>query len=64
MVQLRDLNERVKSHLGYKDDPITATVGGAWKADGIAGLLRLNSQVELEVVPKFLDPNSTAWRSW
>ncbi|MBY6389153.1 MULTISPECIES: McrC family protein [Actinomycetes] len=63
VVQLRDLNERVKSHLGYKDDPITATVGGAWKADGIAGLLRLNSQVELEVVPKFLDPNSTAWRS-
>ncbi len=63
MEQLRDLNQRVKSHLGYKDDPVTATVGGTWKADGIAGLLRLNSQVELEVVPKFLDPNSTAWRS-
>lgn len=63
LLQLRDLNDRVKTLLGYDEDPITATAGGGWKADGVAGLLRLNSQVELEVVPKFLDPASTTWRS-
>ena len=63
LVQLRDLNERVRMLLGYENDPITATPGGSWKADGIAGLLRLNSRVELEVVPKFLEPSSASWRS-
>ncbi len=62
LLQLRDLNERVKDLLRYKDDPITATTGGTWKADGVAGLLRLNSQVALEVVPKFLDPRGPGWR--
>lgn len=63
LLQLRDLNDRVKSLLGYTDDPITTTGTGAWRADGIAGLLRLNPQVELEVVPKFLHPSNETWRT-
>lgn len=62
ILHLRNLNIHVKRLLGYEQDPITVSATGAWKADGIAGLLRLNSQVELEVVPKFLDPSSTTWR--
>jgi 5-methylcytosine-specific restriction enzyme subunit McrC len=63
LVQLQGLNDRVKALLGYEGDPITASSGGSLKADGVAGLLRLNSRVELEVVPKFLDPSSSGWRS-
>lgn len=63
LIQLRELNDRVKTLLGYENDPISTTSGGTWKADGVAGLLRLNSSVELEVVPKFLDPSTSGWRS-
>lgn len=63
LLQLAELNERVRVLLGYKDDPITSSGSGAWKADGIAGLLRLNSTIELEVVPKFLDPSNSGWRA-
>lgn len=63
LVQLQDLNDRVKTMLRYENDPITASSSGSLKADGVAGLLRLNSRVELEVVPKFLDPDSSSWRS-
>lgn len=63
LVQLRELNDRVRHLLGYEEDPITASSAGAWKADGVAGLLRLSSSVELEVVPKFLDPLSSMWRA-
>lgn len=63
LLQLRELNDEVKKMLGYEADPIVATSGGAWKADGIAGLLRLNSWVELEIVPKFLDPTTSGWRT-
>lgn len=62
LLHLRNLNIHVKRLLGYEVDPITVSATGAWKADGIAGLLRLNSQVELEVVPKFLDPSNITWR--
>jgi 5-methylcytosine-specific restriction enzyme subunit McrC len=63
ILQLRDLNERIRDLLGHEEDAIVATVGGAWRADGVAGLLRLNSAIELEVVPKFLDPSAESWRS-
>lgn len=62
LLQLRNLNNQVKGLLGYKQDAITVSSSGAWKADGIAGLLRLNSEIELEVVPKFLDASSANWR--
>lgn len=63
LVQLRELNDRIRQLLGYDQDAVTASIGGGWKADGVAGLLRLNSRVELEVVPKFLDPSNSSWRT-
>lgn len=63
LIQLAELNERIRNLLGYEDDPLTASAGGAWKADGVAGLLRLNDELELEVVPKFLDPTHSTWRA-
>ncbi|MDQ1200493.1 hypothetical protein [Rhodococcus sp. SORGH_AS_0303] len=62
LMQLRELNDRVRTLLGYEEDPITVSGAGSWKADGVAGLLRLNPRVELEVVPKFLDPSTGSWR--
>ena len=61
-VQLRELNDRLRTQFGYDADPIDVNAAGAWRMDGIAGLLRLNERVELEVVPKFLDPASLTWR--
>lgn len=63
LVQLGELNDRVRQLLGYDKDPITTSSAGGWKADGVAGLIRLNSRVELEVVPKFLDPTTSTWRA-
>lgn len=63
LVQLQELNERLRDLLGYTEDPITASSAGAWKVDGVAGLLRLSSRVEIEVVPKFLDESTTTWRT-
>lgn len=63
LVQLRELNDRLRTLLARTDDPLTVSGSGAWKADGVAGLLRLNQQVELEVVPKFLDPSASSWRA-
>ncbi|GAA3528142.1 hypothetical protein AFL01nite_02660 [Aeromicrobium flavum] len=63
LIELRELNDRLKALLGYKDDPIVSTASGAWKTEGIAGLLRFNSGIELEVVPKFMDRSSNGWRS-
>lgn len=63
LIQLGELNDRIRNVLGHKNDPITTSSNGTWKADGVAGLLRLNATVELEVVPKFLDPSTDGWRS-
>ncbi|MDV5998827.1 hypothetical protein IUU84_04390 [Kocuria rhizophila] len=63
LVQLKELNERLQSMLGYAEEPITASSAGDWKADGVAGLLQFNSRIEIEVVPKFLDPSTTTWRT-
>jgi len=63
LVQVRDLNERIKRELGYRDsEPLTVTGDGAWKADGVAGVVRLNDRVEIEIVPKFLDADDETWR--
>jgi hypothetical protein len=61
-VQLRELNDRLRDQFNYDSDPIDVNGAGAWRMDGIAGLIRLNEHVELEVVPKFLDPDSLTWR--
>lgn len=62
-LQLHELNAKVKDLLEYDSDPITISAAGGIKADGIAGLLKLNDNVELEIVPKFLDPSTNQWRS-
>ncbi len=61
-LQTRDLNDRLRAQFGYDTDPIDVTSTGAWRVDGVAGLLRLNEYVELEIVPKFLDPTSPTRR--
>ena len=61
--QLQDVNDRICRELGLTDNPISSTPEGTWRADGIAGLIRFNSRVEVEIAPKFLDPATTAWRS-
>lgn len=61
--QAAELNDRLKEFLGYDSAPIAVNSAGGWRVDGVAGLLRLNEQVELEVVPKFLDPNDSTWRA-
>lgn len=61
-VQLRELNDRLREQFAYDSDPIDVNGAGAWRIDGIAGLIRFNEHVELEVVPKFLDPESLTWR--
>jgi 5-methylcytosine-specific restriction endonuclease McrBC regulatory subunit McrC len=33
------------------------------RVDGIAGLIRFNDDVEMEIVPKFLDPRDPRWRN-
>lgn len=62
LLQLRDLNDRLKRLLNHKYDAITLNSAGTWKADGVAGLMQLNRKIELEVVPKFLDPTNSSWR--
>lgn len=61
-LQLRDLNDRLRAQFGFKSDPLEATSDGTWRVEGVAGLMRLNQYVEIEVVPKFLDADSPTWR--
>lgn len=61
-VQVRDLNDRLRAQFGHDTDPFEVTSAGTWRVDGVAGLMRLNKYVEIEVVPKFLDPSSPTWR--
>lgn len=61
--QVATLNERLREVLGYEADPITVGGTGTLRVDGVAGLLRLNNRVELEIVPKFLDPSNDDWRA-
>lgn len=60
--QLRFLNSRIKRHLDLEDSPFEITLDGSLKTSGIAGLVRLNQEVEIEIVPKFLNPDSSEWR--
>jgi len=53
--------DRLRQGLRVKSDPLRVEYDSV-RAEGFAGLLRLSSSVELEVVPKFLDPSGTSWR--
>lgn len=61
--QAAELNDRLKKLLSYERDPVEIDGSGAWRVDGVAGLLRLNDRIEIEVVPKFLDPDDESWRT-
>lgn len=52
--QVSDLNDRLKKTLGLEASPLEVSAAGTWRIDGVAGVLKLNNAVELEVVPKFL----------
>lgn len=58
--QVENLNDRLRKALSLTTPPIESRDGGC-RADGIAGLLRLNERVEIEVVPKFLSEDED-WR--
>lgn len=60
---LRNLNLRLKDLLSYESDVLFTNRAGAWRAEGIAGLIHFNDEVDLEVVPKFLRADDPDWRS-
>jgi len=61
---LQRAGERIQRSLNLKTSPFEQNSKGLL-AKGIAGLVRLNSQVELEIIPKFLDgaEHGNDWRS-
>lgn len=61
--QVLSLNDRLRETLGRRNSPIEVSRSGTWRIDGIAGVVRLNPGLEVEVVPKFLDPEDNTWRS-
>jgi len=59
---LRAAGEKVRGLLRLSASPITVTEDGAVSVKGIAGVVAVAPGFELEVVPKFLDPESATWR--
>jgi hypothetical protein len=49
---------RLQDMLGLRVNPFEVAINGTVRTDGVAGLVRLTPGVELEVVPKFLDPEA------
>lgn len=54
LVLLRGVNDRLRQLLSLEADPIVADAAGTWRADGVAGLVKLSPDIELEIAPKFL----------
>ncbi|MER6705249.1 5-methylcytosine restriction system specificity protein McrC [Streptomyces fumanus] len=54
--------QRLVNLLGYERLPLRISSAGTVRIDGVAGLLRLSPQLELEIVPKFLDGADPDWR--
>jgi len=61
---LQRAGERIQRTLSFKTSPFEQNSKGLL-AKGIAGLVRLSSQLELEIIPKFLDgaEQDSDWRS-
>jgi len=53
---------RLRDLLRLRRSPFDLSVSGSVRVDGIAGLLRLRPDLELEVVPKFLDARTQTWQ--
>lgn len=56
-------NSRISANLNIKRNVLSIADGNI-KAQGVAGVIRLSSDIELEIMPKFLSENSgTEWRT-
>lgn len=56
-------NARISANLNIKRNVLSISEGNI-KAQGVAGVIRLSSDIELEIMPKFLSENSgTEWRT-
>lgn len=53
---------RIRELLGFRSSPIDVRLNGSVRVDRVAGLIRLTQDVELQVVPKFLDPEEDDWQ--
>jgi 5-methylcytosine-specific restriction enzyme subunit McrC len=53
---------RLRDVLALRASPVDVRLGGSVRVDRIAGLVRLSQALELEVVPKFLDPTDAGWQ--
>ncbi|MEU3963622.1 hypothetical protein AB0F42_28115 [Streptomyces buecherae] len=54
--------QRLTDLLGHEQLPLRISSAGSVRIEGVAGLLRLSPQLELEIVPKFLDGTDADWR--
>lgn len=57
----RRLGEKVQQSLHLKKSPIEIASGGV-RAKGVAGLVGLDENFEIEIVPKYALPDSAHWR--
>lgn len=53
---------RLRELLRLSRNPFVVSSSGAVRVDGIAGLLRLSPDLELQIAPKFLDPDDPGWQ--
>ena len=53
---------RLRELLRLRSSPLTVSASGSLRVDGIAGLVRLSPDLELQIAPKFLDPNDPGWQ--
>ncbi|MEU3971289.1 MULTISPECIES: 5-methylcytosine restriction system specificity protein McrC [Streptomyces] len=53
---------RLTELLGHEQLPLRISSAGSVRIEGVAGLLRLSPQLELEIVPKFLEGTDADWR--
>ncbi|MGY2078809.1 5-methylcytosine restriction system specificity protein McrC [Modestobacter sp. SYSU DS0657] len=53
---------RLRELLRLRSSPFATSPRGTLRVDGIAGLVRLSPDLELQVAPKFLDPVDPGWQ--
>ena len=58
---LEDGARRLRDVLNLKRSPFTLGTHGSLRVEGLAGLLRISPQLELQVAPKFLDLSDPTW---
>lgn len=59
---VRAAGDRVRGTLHLRTLPLGVTPDGTAWAEGVAGVVTVAPEFELEVVPKFLDPAAPGWR--